>query len=52
MNIRDISPLRLRVEPEIKAILKIIAKQEGRSLNSEMVQRLKRTLIQDGLLSA
>lgn len=52
MNVRDISPLRLRVDPEIKEILKFIAKKEGRSLNSEMVQRLKRTLIQDGLLSA
>lgn len=51
MRMREVSPLGLRIDPEIKEILKIIAKKEGRSLNSELVQRLKRTLIQDGLLS-
>ncbi|MDC9591032.1 Arc family DNA-binding protein [Xenorhabdus sp. XENO-10] len=51
MKIRTIPPLGLRIEPELKQMLKDIAKKEGRSLNSELVQRLKRTLREDGLIN-
>ncbi|BET96546.1 MULTISPECIES: Arc family DNA-binding protein [Xenorhabdus] len=52
MKIREIPPLGLRIEPELKQVLKDVAKKEGRSLNSELVQRLKRTLREDGLINA
>ncbi|EPP0212190.1 TPA: YlcI/YnfO family protein [Escherichia coli] len=44
MKVRDIAPLGIRIPPEIKEKLKEKAKEEGRSLNSEIVQRLIRSL--------
>lgn len=44
MKVRDIAPLGIRIPPEIKEKLKEKAKEEGRSLNSEIVQRLIKSL--------
>ena len=44
MKVRDIAPLGIRIPPEIKEKLKEKAKEKGRSLNSEIVQRLIRSL--------
>lgn len=52
MKARDIPPYGLRMEPELKEILKKLAKREGRSLNSEIIQRLMRSLKSEGALNA
>lgn len=44
MKARDIAPLGIRLPPEIKEKLKEKAREEGRSLNSEVVQRLIKSL--------
>jgi predicted HicB family RNase H-like nuclease len=44
MKVRDVTPVGVRMPPEIKEALKEKAKEEGRSLNSEIVQRLIRSL--------
>ncbi|HGE8458726.1 TPA: Arc family DNA-binding protein [Serratia marcescens] len=44
MKVRDITPLGVRIPLDIKEKLKEKAKEEGRSLNSEIVQRLIRSL--------
>ncbi|MEK9497061.1 Arc family DNA-binding protein [Photorhabdus sp. P32] len=46
-KIREIPPTGVRLPSELKGILKRIAKEEGRSLNSEIVQRLVRSLKND-----
>jgi len=50
MKVRDIAPLGIRIPPEIKEKLKEKAKEEGRSLNSEIVQRLIRSLKCEGVV--
>ncbi|HHR6131453.1 TPA: Arc family DNA-binding protein [Providencia alcalifaciens] len=52
MKVRDIAPFGVRMEPAIKEALKKSAKDEGRSLNSEIIQRLIKSLKADGILSA
>ncbi|WP_329958725.1 Arc family DNA-binding protein [Pluralibacter gergoviae] len=44
MKVRDIAPLGIRLPPEVKEKLKEKAREEGRSLNSEVVQRLIKSL--------
>ncbi|HCL5268736.1 TPA: Arc family DNA-binding protein [Salmonella enterica] len=50
MKTRDISPLGIRIPPDVKEKLKEKAKEEGRSLNSEIVQRLIRSLKREGVV--
>jgi len=52
LQIKDIAPTGVRLPPELKEILKLAAKHEGRSLNSELIKRLERSLKDDGLLQA
>ncbi|CAB5566762.1 Arc family DNA-binding protein [Providencia rettgeri] len=52
MKVRDIAPFGVRMEPSLKEALKKSAKDEGRSLNSEIIQRLIKSLKADGILSA
>lgn len=49
-GMRNIAPTGVRMSETLKAMLKKSAKDEGRSLNSEIVKRLERSLKQDGLL--
>lgn len=43
MNIRDITPYPLRLDPKVKERLERSAKAERRSLNSEIALRLERS---------
>ena len=51
-NARNIAPTGIRFPEHLKEALKKAAKGEGRSLNSEAVKRLERSLKEDGLLQA
>lgn len=44
MQVRTIKPYSLRMPPELKEILQSLAKENGRSLNAEMIQRLKESI--------
>ncbi|GAA0510796.1 hypothetical protein GCM10009414_20610 [Tatumella terrea] len=50
MKVKDIAPLGVRIPAEVKELLKDRAREEGRSLNSEIIQRLIRSLRNEGLL--
>lgn len=39
--IRDISPIGLRVPPELKTLIRQAASKNGRSMNSEILSRLE-----------
>ncbi|MBV2128143.1 Arc family DNA-binding protein [Rheinheimera sp. SM2107] len=41
--------LMLRMPPEMHQVVKDIAKEQGRSLNAEMVYRLKQAYAADGV---
>lgn len=49
-NAHNIPPTGIRLPAGLKALLKKAAKDEGRSMNSEVIKRLERSLKQDGLL--
>lgn len=51
-NVRNIAPTGIRFSIELKALLKLAAKSEGRSLNSEVIKRLERSLKEDGIIKA
>ncbi|WP_145507653.1 Arc family DNA-binding protein [Yersinia hibernica] len=51
-NARSIPPTGIRMPDEMKTLLKELAKREDRSLNSEIIRRLKDSLITDGAMSA
>ncbi|PHM69037.1 Arc family DNA-binding protein [Xenorhabdus kozodoii] len=51
-KVRNIAPTGIRMPDSLKAVLKMVAKEEGRSLNSEVVKRLERSLKEDGVLNA
>lgn len=44
MKVRDIAPFGVRMKPELKEKLKELAEKEGRSLNSEIIQRLMKSV--------
>ncbi|MFP2768029.1 Arc family DNA-binding protein [Oceanisphaera sp. KMM 10153] len=44
MQTRQVKPFGLRMQPELKALLQKLAKDNGRSLNSELIQRLKESV--------
>ncbi|EDV7131112.1 TPA: Arc family DNA-binding protein [Salmonella enterica] len=49
-NSRNIAPTGIRFPEQLKEIIKKAAKEEGRSLNSEVIKRIERSLKEDGLL--
>lgn len=51
-NARNIAPTGIRFPEELKQLLKNAAKGEGRSLNSEVVKRIERSLKEDGIIKA
>lgn len=40
-----------RIPPDLKELLKEVAKMNDRSLNQEVVNRLKKSLLDEGLLN-
>lgn len=51
-NARNIPPTGIRFPGELKELLKMVSKLEGRSLNSEVIKRLERSLKEDGIIKA
>ncbi len=49
-KVRDIAPTGIRFPEHIKNILKLAAKEEGRSVNNEVIKRIERSLKDEGLL--
>ncbi|EIW8572173.1 MULTISPECIES: Arc family DNA-binding protein [Klebsiella] len=45
-------PTGIRFDSNIKELLKIAAKREGRSVNSEVIKRIERSLKEDGYIKA
>lgn len=44
MQTREIKPFGVRMQPELKRLLQNLAKENGRSLNSEVIYRLKESV--------
>ncbi|GAA3721100.1 hypothetical protein GCM10022421_31980 [Oceanisphaera sediminis] len=44
MELKAVKPYSLRMQPDLKEMLQLLAKENGRSLNSEMIQRLKESV--------
>ncbi|MEP9272384.1 Arc family DNA-binding protein [Enterobacter hormaechei] len=51
-HVRDIPPTGIRFPEQLKEIIKKAAKEEGRSLNSEVIKRIERSLKEDGFIKA
>lgn len=51
-NARNIQPTGIRFPDALKELLKQAAKGEGRSLNSEVIKRIERSLKEDGFIKA
>ncbi|WP_422066936.1 Arc family DNA-binding protein [Shewanella algae] len=51
-NVRDIPPTGIRFPDQLKGLLKSVAKEEGRSLNKEVIKRIERSLREDGYIKA
>lgn len=51
-NERNIAPTGIRFPEALKELLKLAAKQEGRSVNSEVIKRIERSLKDDGYIKA
>ncbi|STB14296.1 Arc-like DNA binding domain [Citrobacter freundii] len=51
-NARNIPPTGIRFPEDVKKLLKTAAKQEGRSVNSEVIKRIERSLREDGFIKA
>ncbi|WP_418458394.1 Arc family DNA-binding protein [Citrobacter braakii] len=49
---RNIAPTGIRFPEQLKEIIKKAAKQEGRSVNSEVIKRIERSLREDGFIKA
>lgn len=47
---RSIPPTGIRFPEHLKEIIKRAAKEEGRSLNSEVIKRIERSLKEDGFI--
>ncbi|EMK9143252.1 Arc family DNA-binding protein [Citrobacter freundii complex sp. 2024EL-00238] len=48
--ISNIPPTGIRFPEELKRLLKAAAKQEGRSVNSEVIKRIEKSLKEDGFI--
>lgn len=51
-KVRDIAPTGIRFPESVKELLKLAAKEEGRSLNNEVIKRVVRSLKEDGFIKA
>ncbi|EJV7846061.1 Arc family DNA-binding protein [Escherichia coli] len=51
-NARNIPPTGIRFPDSLKEILKKAAREEGRSVNSEVIKRIERSLKEDGFIKA
>jgi predicted DNA-binding protein len=51
IKVRDIAPTGIRFPDHIKNLLKLVAKEEGRSVSNEVIKRIERSLMEDGLLT-
>ena len=51
-RVRDIAPTGIRFPDHLKELLKVVAKEEGRSLNNEVIKRIERSLKEDGFIKA
>lgn len=51
-QVRNIPPTGIRFPESLKEIIKKAAKEEGRSLNSEVIKRIERSLKEDGFIKA
>ena len=51
-NASNIAPTGIRFPEQLKEIIKKAAKQEGRSVNSEVIKRIERSLKEDGFIKA
>ncbi|WP_210453112.1 Arc family DNA-binding protein [Pantoea ananatis] len=51
-NIGIIPPTGIRFPEHLKELIKKAAKEEGRSLNSEVIKRIERSLKEDGYIKA
>lgn len=51
-NAQKIAPTGIRFSEDLKAIIKMAAKKEGRSVNSEVIKRIERSLKEDGFIKA
>lgn len=51
-KVSDITPTGIRFPPTLKTALKQAAKDEGRSVNNEVLKRMERSLKEDGYLKA
>lgn len=49
---RIIPPTGIRFPEHLKEVIKKVAKEEGRSLNSEVIKRIERSLKEDGFIKA
>lgn len=50
--VKDIAPTGIRFPEQLKELLKNVAKEEGRSLNNEVIKRIERSLKEDGHIKA
>lgn len=51
-QVRSIPPTGIRFPDHLKEIIKRAAKEEGRSLNNEVIKRIERSLKEDGFIKA
>lgn len=51
-NARNIAPTGIRFPEALKDLLKQAAKGEGRSVNSEVIKRIERSLKEDGFIKS
>lgn len=51
-NSRNIPPTGIRFPEHLKEIIKKVAREEGRSLNNEVIKRIERSLKDDGFIKA
>lgn len=51
-KVRDIAPTGIRFPDYLKEIIKKVAKEEGRSVNNEVIKRIERSLKEDGFIKA
>ncbi|ELP0295585.1 TPA: Arc family DNA-binding protein [Klebsiella pneumoniae] len=49
-NAKSIPPTGIRFPDSLKEVLKRAAKEEGRSINSEVIKRIERSLKEDGFI--
>ncbi|HBS3704802.1 TPA: Arc family DNA-binding protein [Klebsiella quasipneumoniae subsp. quasipneumoniae] len=51
-SVPAVPPTGIRFPDDIKRLLKEVAKRDGRSMNSEVVKRIERSLREDGFIKS